>query len=108
LAITVQPLVRTAISIAYDADGTSHGGKSFSLVGMPTQQKQHLLKILSALWNLAEDLLENKNIMCNIEPKFVPLLLKIMYDDQRELQFIQAAVGILKHLCSKSNISVLY
>lgn len=96
----MNPLVRTAISIAY-------GGKEeFDLSNMPLQKKQHLLKILSALWNLAEDPIENKQVMCNEVPQFVPLLINIMFgDQQRDLQFIQAATGILKHLCSNLKIS---
>lgn len=61
-------------------------------------QKQRLYKILSALWNLAEDPIENKRVMCHDFPAFVPLLLRIMFSDAREVPLIQTATGILRSL----------
>jgi hypothetical protein len=95
----VPPLVNTAISIAYEE---RDGKIMFDMATLAAVHKQHLLKILSALWNLAETPIENKRVMCHDVRQFVPLLIKIMYSDHRELQFIQAATGIVKHLCSQS------
>lgn len=95
LAIIVPPLVRTAVNISLKE---RDGGKVFDLVALSSQLRQQLLKVLSALWNLAEDPTENKRVMCLDVPEFVPMLLRIMFCDQNELQLIQAATGILKHL----------
>lgn len=97
LAITVPPLIHTAISIVYDQENQ----RKFELSVLSSNRKQQLLKILSALWNLAEDPIENKRVMCHDVPQFVPMLLHIMCGDQHDFQFIQAATGIMKHLCCR-------
>nr|CAD2189776.1 unnamed protein product [Meloidogyne enterolobii] len=95
LSIIVPPLVRTAVNIALKE---RVGVKVFDPLALSSQHKQQLLKVLSALWNLAEDPPENKHVMCIEVPEFVPMLLRIMFCDQSELQLIQAATGIIKHL----------
>uniref|UniRef100_A0A914L040 Uncharacterized protein n=1 Tax=Meloidogyne incognita TaxID=6306 RepID=A0A914L040_MELIC len=95
LSIIVPPLVRTAVNISLkERDGV----KVFDPIALSSQHKQQLLKVLSALWNLAEDPPENKHVMCIEVPEFVPMLLRIMFCDHNELQLIQAATGIIKHL----------
>ncbi|CAK5090948.1 unnamed protein product [Meloidogyne enterolobii] len=95
LSIIVPPLVRTAVNIALKE---RVGVKVFDPLALSSQHKQQLLKVLSALWNLAEDPAKNKHVMCIEVPEFVPMLLRIMFCDQSELQLIQAATGIIKHL----------
>jgi hypothetical protein len=60
LAIIVPPLVRAAVNISLKE---CEGRKIFDPLVLPSQRKQQLLKILSALWNLAEDPVENKRAM---------------------------------------------
>uniref|UniRef100_A0A915M296 C3H1-type domain-containing protein n=1 Tax=Meloidogyne javanica TaxID=6303 RepID=A0A915M296_MELJA len=95
LSVIVPPLVRTAVNISLkERDGV----KVFDPLAISSQHKQQLLKVLSALWNLAEDPAKNKHVMCIEVPEFVPMLLRIMFCDHNELQLIQAATGIIKHL----------
>ncbi|KAI3418866.1 hypothetical protein GPALN_007966 [Globodera pallida] len=92
LAITVPPLVRVVTLIMGD-------GQRNASMNLEHSQKQRLYKLFSALWNLAETPVENKRVMCHDFPSFVPLLLRIMVVDPREVPLIQAAIGIFKHLC---------
>jgi len=70
LSIIVPPLVRTAVNISLkERDGV----KVFDPIALSSQHKQQLLKVLSALWNLAEDPPENKHVMVS----FLCFLLKI-------------------------------
>ncbi|KAL3119138.1 hypothetical protein niasHT_003921 [Heterodera trifolii] len=93
LAITVPPMVRVVTFIMGDNDG-QHTATNWAEHG----QKQRLYKLFSALWNLAENPIENKRVMCLDFPAFVPILLRIMVGDPREVPLIQAAIGIFKHL----------
>uniref|UniRef100_A0A914GR47 Phosphorylase b kinase regulatory subunit n=1 Tax=Globodera rostochiensis TaxID=31243 RepID=A0A914GR47_GLORO len=93
LAITVPPLVRVVTLIMGD-------GQRNASMNLEHSQKQRLYKLFSALWNLAESPIENKRVMCHDFPSFVPLLLRIMVVDPREVPLIQAAIGIFKHLCT--------
>lgn len=114
MSVIVPPLVRTAVNISLkERDGVK---KVFDPLAISSQHKQQLLKVLSALWNLAEDPAKNKHVMvsflcflqkifllikcfkCIEVPEFVPMLLRIMFCDHNELQLIQAATGIIKHL----------
>lgn len=66
-----------------------------------------LLSLLSALWNLAPHSTQNKRTMCE-SPEFLHILIYLLTDNPRFTVLVESASGILKYLCSKFILTIIF